>query len=175
MRHFLRIVAALLLSVPAAAAQQPLETRGTWPLVPDGADFALRTGAVGAADTTLSLSCRKEQQGYVLTLKSPALAGRASGDDIRIKVDVGDQTFFNLTTGPDGTLPISHQTAFWIMYPALTRSDAKAVAFTAADHSWQFSLDGLRDLTAALSERCGLELAQPEPKRPQAGPAAPGR
>ena len=174
---FLRVAAALLISVPAAAAQQPLETRGAWQLVPDGADFALRTGAVGAADTTLSLSCRKEQQGYVLTLKSPALAGRASGDDIRIsfKVDVGDQTFFNLTTGPDGTIPIAHQTAFWIMYPALTHSDAKAVAFTAADHSWQFSLDGLRELTPALSERCGLELAQPEPKRPQAGPAAPGR
>jgi hypothetical protein len=150
---------ALLLGISAAAAQAPIETRGAWSLVPDGGDFALRTGARDAPDSTLSLSCRKEQQTFAFEIKSPALAGRPSGEEIRIgfKVDDDDQTWFNLATGPDGTIPIAQQTAFWIIHSVLTRRGAKGVAFTAADRVWQFGLDGLRDLTAALIERCGFE------------------
>jgi hypothetical protein len=110
-RGFLGIATALLLGLAAVAAQQPLETRGAWQLVADGSDFALRTPAIGAADTTLSLNCRKEKRSYAFEIKSPALAARASGEDIRIgfKVDDDDRTWFNLATSPEGTVPISHQ------------------------------------------------------------------
>ena len=173
---FLPAAIAVLFGAATAAAQQPIETRGAWRLVQDGEDFALRTAAVGAPDSTLSLSCHKEQQGYVLAIKSPALAARPSGEDIRIsfKVDDSDQIWFNLSTGPDGTVPISHQTAFWIIYPALTRDEAKTIVFTAADYSWQFNLDGLRDLTAGLSKRCGFDPARREPERRRTSPSVPG-
>ena len=172
----LRISIALMLGLSAAAAQQPLETRGAWRLVPDGEDFAARTQAVGAPDTMLSLYCRKPEA-YALAIKSAALAARPSGEDIRIsfKIDDKDQTWFNLSTGADGTVPISHRTAFWIIYPALTRNDAKTVTFTAGDHGWQFSLAGLKDITALLSERCGFEPAQPEPQQRRSAPGGPSR
>jgi hypothetical protein len=171
-RGFLGIATALLLGLAAVAAQQPLETRGAWQLVADGSDFALRTPAIGAADTTLSLNCRKEKRSYAFEIKSPALAARASGEDIRIgfKVDDDDRTWFNLATSPEGTVPISHQTAFWIIHAALTRSGAKRVAFMAADHDWQFSLEGLRDLTDTLTQRCGFDPPRPGPERPRTGP-----
>ena len=148
-----------MLGISAAAAQDPIETRGAWRLMPDGEDFALRTSAVEASETTFSLYCRKEQQRYAFEIKSPALAGRASGEDIRIsfKVDDDDQTWFNIATGPEGTVPISHQTPFWIIHAAITRNDAKRVAFTAADHASLFSLEGLRDLTDSLTARCGFD------------------
>jgi hypothetical protein len=172
----LRIAIALMLGLSAAAAQQPLETRGAWRLVPDGEDFAARTQAVGAPDTMLSLYCRKPDA-YALAIKSATLADQPSGEDIRIsfKVDDSDQTWFNLTTAPDGTVPISHQTAFWIIYPALTRNDAKTVTFTARDHGWQFALDGLKDLVPALSARCGFEPMQPEPQQRRTRPGGPTR
>lgn len=158
-----RVALALTLGTAAAAAQEPLATRGAWRLVPDGQDFTLRTQARDAPDSTLSLYCRKERQIYAFEIKSPALRGRPSGEDIRIgfKVDDDDQTWFNLSTGPDGTIPISHLTAFWIIHAALTRNDAKGVTFTAADHTWQFPLEGLRDLTEPLIERCGFEPPRP--------------
>jgi len=162
-----RIAIALLLGMVSTAAQEPIETRGAWRLVADGEDFALRTPALGAPDSTLSLHCRKAQQLYAFEIKSPALAGRSSGEDIRIgfKIDDDDQTWFNLATGPGGTVPISHQTAFWIIHGALTHSGAKIVAFTAADHGWQFALDGLRDLTDTLIARCAFEPRRPGPER----------
>jgi len=171
-----RVAVVLLLGMVSAAAQEPVETRGAWRLVADGTDFTLRTPAVAAPDTTLSLYCRKSQQQYTFEIKSPAFAGKPSGEDIRIgfKVDDDEQAWLNLATGPDGTVPISHQTAFWIIYGALTRSGAKAVAFTAADHSWQFALDGLRDLIDPLITRCEFEPRQPEPER-RRGPQAPSR
>jgi len=173
---FMRVAFALMLGVAAAAAQQPLETRGAWSLVPDGDDFAVRTQALGAPESTLSLYCRKPEA-YALAIKSPALADRPSGEDIRIsfKVDDNDPAWFHLTTGPDGTVPIAHQTAFWIIYPALTRNEAKAVAFTAADHGWQFSLDGLKDIVPALSARCGFEPMRPEPQERRTRPGGPTR
>jgi hypothetical protein len=158
-----------ILAVTAAAAQAPIETRGAWRLIPDGEDFALRTEARDAPDSTLSLHCRKGQQQFAFEIKSPALAGQPSGEEIRIsfKVDDDDQTFFNLATGPDGTVPIAHRTAFAIIYAALTRSGAKSVAFTAAGRAWQFSLDGLRDMRDSLIERCGFEPSPGPPERPR--------
>jgi len=174
---FHRVAFTLLLGMTAAAAQESLETRGVWRLVADGADFALRTQARDAADSTLSLHCRKAQKLYAFEIKSPALAARQSGEDIRLgyKVDGDDQTWFNLATGPDGTVPISHQTAFRIIQAALTRDGAKRVSFTAADHAWQFDLDGLRDLTQSLTERCGFDPTPPEPEGQQMPPTLPRR
>jgi hypothetical protein len=162
-RPLLGFAFALIVGVTAAAAQEPLETRGAWRLVPDGEDFALRTPAPGAPDSSLSLYCRKAKQAYVFEIKSPVLAGRQENEDIRIgfKVDDADQTWFNLTTGPHGTIPISHLTAFWIIHAALMGNDAKSVAFTAADHTWQFALDGLKELNDVLIERCGFEPPRP--------------
>jgi len=165
-RAFTGIAFAVLLGLSGAAAQEPLETRGAWRLVADGDDFADRTPALTAPDSSLSLYCRKAKQIYAFEIKSPALAGRPSNEDIRIgfKVDDGDMTWFNLTMGPDGTIPISHLTAFWIIHAALTRNDAKVAAFTAADHTWQFALDGLRDLSNVLIERCGFEPPRARPR-----------
>jgi hypothetical protein len=166
-----------MFGLSTAFAQEPLETSGAWRLFPDGEDFALRTPAVSAPDSSLSLHCRKAREAYVFEIKSPVLTNRASGEDIRIgfKVDDGDQAWFNLSTGPDGTIPISHLTAFWIIHAALTRKDAKSVAFTAADHTWQFALDGLRDLSDILIERCGFEPPRSEPERGRTPPAVPNR
>jgi hypothetical protein len=162
----IRVAVALLLGVTGAAAQEPLEMRGAWHLMVDGPDFALRTQAQGAPESTLSLHCRKAQNLYAFEIKSPALAGRPSGEDIRIsfKVDDDDQTWFNLATGPDGTVPIAHRTPFWIIHGALTRDGAKGVVFTAADHTWRFALDGLSELTGSLTARCGFE-PPPMPER----------
>lgn len=174
----IRIAIALLLGMVSAAAQEPIETRGAWRLVADGQDFALRTPAQGAPDSTLSLHCRKAQQLYAFEIKSRALAGKPSGEDIRIgfKVDDDDQAWFNLATGPDGTVPISHRTAFWIIHAALTRRDAKGVAFTVAGHTWQFALGGLRDLTDTLMTRCGFEPQRlPAERRREPIPAVPNR
>jgi hypothetical protein len=165
-------LAALLAAVAGAAAQEPIETRGAWRLVADGQDFALRTPALDAPESTLSLHCRKAQERYAFEIKSPALAARPDGEELRVgfKVDDTDQTWLTLATGPDGTVPIAHQTAFWIIHDALTRSGASNVAFTAGEHSWRFALGGLRDLTESLSERCGFELARPEPSPRRSGP-----
>jgi len=162
---FHRVAFTLLLGMTAAAAQEALETRGAWRLMAD------------AADSTLSLHCRKAQKLYAFEIKSPALAARQSGEDIRLgyKVDGDDQTWFNLATGPDGTVPISHQTAFRIIQAALTRDGAKRVSFTAADYAWQFDLDGLRDLTQSLTERCGFDPTPPEPEGQQMPPILPRR
>jgi len=172
-RSFIRVAVALMLGVVAAAAQEPIATHGAWRLVADGEDFALRTEVLGGLDTTLALFCRKAQQRYALELKSASLAARPEGEELRVgfKVDDGDQVWLTLATGPDGTVPITHQTAFWLIYDALTRNGASTVAFTAADHTWQFALGGLRDLTQSLSERCGFEPSRPEPRRrSQPGP-----
>jgi hypothetical protein len=164
---FNRVAFALILSVAGAAAQQPLESRGAWRLVADGEDFALRSQATRAPDGTLSLQCRKAQQAYAFELKSPVLADRKRGDDIRIafKVDEDDQAWFNLASGPDGTVPIAQQTVFWILYGAVTHSGAKAVTFTVDNHTWRFALDGLRDLTDSLMTRCEFEPVQAPPER----------
>jgi hypothetical protein len=171
---FARVAFALLLGVAGAAAQEPIETRGAWRLVADGQDFALRTQALGAPESTLSLHCRKTQQLFAFEIKSPTLATRPPGEDLRIgfKVDGDDQVWLTLVTGPDGTVPIAHQTAFWIIRDALIRDGANNVAFTAADHTWQFALGGLRDLTGSLNERCGFEPSRPEPpaRRTPPGP-----
>ena len=153
---------ALLLGSITAAAQVPPETRGAWRIVPDREDFALRAQATGAPDTTLSLHCRAEQRAYVLELKSPALSSRPRGEDIRIayKVDAVEQTFFNVTVGPDGTVPITtvaHQTAFWIIQSAMVRTGARSVAFSAGDNTWQFALEGYAELNDALYTRCKFE------------------
>ena len=163
----IQVAIAMMLGVAHAAAQEPLETRGAWRIVAEGQDFALRTQARDAPDSTLSLLCRKEQDLFAYEVKSPALAGRARGEDIRIsfKVDADDQVWLNLSTGPDGTVPILHQTAFWLINGALTANGAKQVAFTADGHTWEFALDGLRDLTRSLGERCGFEPSRPEPER----------
>jgi len=169
---FLHAALALLLGTAAAAAQETLEIRGAWRLVADGEGFALRTQARDAPDSTLSLHCRKAQKLYAFEIKSVALAARPSGEDIRIgyKVDDDDQTWFNLATGPDGTVPIVHQTAFRIVHAAITRDGAKGVSFTTADRSLEFDLDGLRDLTKSLTERCGFD---PSPREPEAGQMPP--
>ena len=144
-----RIALVLILSVPSAGAQAPVESRGAWQIAADGEDVALRTTAREAADTTIALLCRKEQRLYAFEIKSSALAARPPHEDIRVgfKVDDDDQTWFSLSTGPDGTVPIAHQTAFWI----------KEVAFTAGDHAWRFSLDGFAGLTESLTTRCEFE------------------
>jgi hypothetical protein len=169
---FARVAFALLLGVAGAAAQEPFETRGAWRLVADGQDFALRTQALGAPESTLSLHCRKTQQLFAFEIKSPALAARPDGEELRLgfKVDGDDQIWLALATGPGGTIPIAHQTAFWIIHGALMRNGAGNVAFTAGDHTWRFALGGLRDLTESLSERCGFELARPEPSPRRSGP-----
>jgi hypothetical protein len=170
---FLRVALALLLGVAGAAAQEPIETRGAWRLVADGQDFALRTQALEAPESMLSLHCRKAQQRHALEIKSPSLATRPEGEELRVgfKVDGGDPVWLTLATGPDGTIPIAHQTAFWIIYEALTRNGANVVSFAAADHTWQFALGGLRDLTESLNQRCGFEPSRPEP-RPRSQPGA---
>jgi hypothetical protein len=154
-----RIALVLILSVPSAGAQAPVESRGAWQIAADGEDVALRTPAREAADTTLALLCRKEQRLYAFEIKSSALAARPPHEDIRVgfKVDDDDQTWFSLSTGPDGTVPIAHQTAFWIIHAALSRGGAKEVAFTAGDHAWRFSLDGFAGLTESLTTRCEFE------------------
>jgi hypothetical protein len=160
----LLIVLALLLGVTGAVAQAPIETRGAWRLLENGQGYALRTRALDAPDSTLSLLCREQQQ-YAFEVKSPALAARPRDDETRvgIKIDDDDQVWLTLATGPDGTIPISHPTAFWIVHAALMRPEAKKVALTAGDHSWQFALDGLTSLTENLAERCGLALSAPPP------------
>jgi len=170
---FARVVLVSMVGVGIAVAQEPIETRGAWRLATDGQDFALRTQALDAPDATLSLFCRKAQQRYALEIRSPALAARPEGEELRVsfKIDDGEQVWLTLATGPDGTVPIAHQTAFWIIYAALTRDGASTIAFTAADHSWQFALGGLRDLTESLTQRCGFEPSRPEPRpRSQPGP-----
>jgi hypothetical protein len=149
----------MLLGITAASAQEPLETRGAWRLVADGGDFALRSQALDAPDTTLSLACRSAQKRFAFEIKSPALDARPSGEDIRIgyKVDDGDQAWLNLATGPDGAVPIVQHTAFWIIHGELTRDGAKAVVFTAGDVGWKFALDGLHGLTGSLIARCGFD------------------
>jgi hypothetical protein len=166
-----RVAIVLLLGIAGTAAQSPIETRGAWGMVANGQDFALRTQGLEAPESTFSLVCRKEQQRFTFELKSPALAGRPSGEDIRIgfKVDDGDQTWFNLSTGPGGTVPIAHPTAFWIVHAALIRDGARNLTFTAGDHTWQFSLDGFAGLTEGLATHCGFELSQPLPAQPSRG------
>jgi hypothetical protein len=166
MLGFARVAVALMLGVAGAAAQEPIETRGAWRLAADGQDFALRTPARDAPESTLSLHCRKTQQLFAFEIKSPALAARPDGEELRVgfKVDGDDQTWLTLVTGPDGTVPIAHPTAFWIIYGALTRDGANDVAFTAGDRSWRFALGGLRDLTESLSARCGFDLSRPPPR-----------
>jgi len=169
---FARVAVALMLGVAGAAAQEPIETRGAWRLVADGQDFALRTQALGAPESTLSLHCRKTQQLFAFEIKSPALAARPPGEELRVgfKVDGDDQVWLTLAIGPDGTVPIAHQTAFWIIYDVVTRNGANNVAFTAADHTWQFALGGLPDLSGSLNQRCGFEPSRPEPRSPRTQP-----
>jgi hypothetical protein len=157
----------MTLSTAATGQDQALETRGAWRLVADGEDFALRTQALNAPDSTLSLGCRKAQHRFAFEIKSPALAARPSGENIRIgfKVDDDDQAWLNLATGPDRTVPIVQHTAFWIIHGVLTREGATEVTFTAGDHGWKFALDGLRGLTESLTMRCGFE--QPRSLREQ--------
>ena len=109
----IRVAFILMLGVAGAAAQAPIETRGAWSLVAHSQDFALRTQALDGPDNTLSLLCRKEQRQFAYEIKSPSLRVRPSGEDIRIsfKADDDDQVWFNISTGSDGTVPISHQTA----------------------------------------------------------------
>ena len=166
-RAFVSIAFALMLGVAPTAAQAPIETRGAWRLVADGEDFALRTQAVDAPESTLSLFCRTGPRSYAYEIKSPALASRPSGEESRVgfKVDDEDQVWFTLPTGPDGTVPIAHETAFWIIHAALTRDGAKRVAFTAGDQTWQFTLDGLRDSGESLTSRCGFAPERPLPRR----------
>ena len=158
-RPLIPLAAALLLGGAGAAAPEPLETRGAWRLVADDQDFALRTQAIDAPDSTLSLHCRKAQTIFAFEIKSPTLAARPSGEDIRIgfKVDGDDRVWLTLASGPGGTVPITHQTAFWIIHAALTHNGAKGVGFTAGDQTWQFALDGLSDLTGSLTVRCEFE------------------
>ena len=80
------------------------------------------------------------------------------------------QVFLTLASGPDGTVPIVHQTAFWIVRDALVRDGAKAVAFTATDQTWQFALDGLAGLQEGLTQRCGFGPSRPERPRRQTRP-----
>ena len=176
----IRVAFALMLGVASAAAQELVEARGAWRLLEDGKDFALRTQALDAPDSTLSLFCREQDQRFAFEIKSPALAARRSGEDIRVgfKVDDDDQVFLSLATGKDGTLPIAHLTAFWIIHAELTRADAKSVAFTAGDHTWKFALDGLAGLTERMLVLCGFEPARsPEPPEPPIPtmPRAPNR
>ena len=162
-----RVALALMLGMAAAGAQEPIARLGAWRLVADGEDFALRTQALGAPESALSLHCRKAQQRYALEIKSPALAPRPDGEELRVgfKVDGDDQIWLTLAAGPDGTVPIAHQTAFWLLYEALMRNGANNVAFTVADHTWQFALGGVRELTQSLNERCGFEPTRPESRR----------
>jgi hypothetical protein len=154
---------ALLAGVAAAAAQAPVETRGAWRIAADGQDFSLSTQARDAPGSSFSLLCRKEQRRFTFEIKSPALGSRPPGEDIRVgfKVDNDDQVWLTLATGPDGTVPIAHPTAFWIIHAALVRSGAKDVAFTAGDHAWQFALDGFAGLTESLITHCGFEPPRP--------------
>lgn len=153
-----RIVLALMLGVAGAGAQE----RGAWQIAAEGEDFALRTAARDAADTTLALLCRKAQRVFAFEIKSSALAARPPAEDIRVgfKVDDGDQTWLSLATGPGGTVPIAHQTAFWIVHAALLHDGAKEVAFTAGDHAWTFPLEGFAGLIGSLTTRCGFEPAR---------------
>lgn len=164
-RTCLGAIVALLLGLTAAAAQEPIETRGAWRIVADGSDFALRTQALDAPGTTLSLLCYRDSRVFSFEVKSPALAARQSGDDIRIgfKVDGEDQIWFNLSTGANGTIPITHPTPFWSIHEAVMRAGAKAITFTAGDHGWQFPLDGLASLTESLTRACGFEASRPPP------------
>lgn len=161
-RLWTHIALALMVSVAGAGAQEPLESRGAWRIAADGENFALRTPARDAAETTLALLCRKEHRVYAFEIRSSALAGLPPHDDIRVgfKVDDNDQTWLSLTTGPGGTVPISHRTAFGIIHEALARDGAKEVAFTAGDHTWKFSLEGFAGLIGSLTTRCGFELAR---------------
>src|SRR5436190_24061222 len=104
-RSLIRVAVALMLGVAAAAAQEPIETRGAWRLVADGPDLALRTTATTAPDSTLSLFCRKEQQPYVFEMKRRSLAAQSPDEDIRIgfKVVFDDHILINIATGLDGT------------------------------------------------------------------------
>jgi hypothetical protein len=145
--------------VSGAAAQEPVETRGAWRIVADGQNFSLRTQARDAPDSVFSLLCRKEQRLFTFEIKSPALAAQPPGEDIRVgfKVDGDDPVWLTLATGPDGTVPIAHQIAFWIIHAALARNGARDVAFTAGDHSWHFALDGFASLRESLTAHCGFE------------------
>lgn len=159
-----RLGIALIL-MAAMGQEQTVEALGAWRLLEHGTDFALRTPALDASDSTLSLLCDAEQRRYIFEIRSPALAARPSGEDIRVgfKVDDGNQVFLTLATGPDGTVPIGHLTAFWIIYSELMRADAKSVAFTAGDHTWKFALDGLAGLTERFSVLCGFEPPRTPP------------
>ena len=84
----IRIGLVVLLLSAAASAQEPLEMHGAWRIVADGENFALRTPAFDAPDTTFSLYCRREQRLFALEIKSPVLAGRQRGQDIRIAFKV---------------------------------------------------------------------------------------
>jgi hypothetical protein len=83
------VALALALGVAGAAAQQPLETRDAWRIVAVGQDFALRTQALGASDTTFSLLCRKAQGAFEFEIKVRRLPpGRAT----RISASVSRST-----------------------------------------------------------------------------------
>jgi hypothetical protein len=168
----IHVAVVLMLGVAGVAAQELVEARGAWRLLEDGKDFALRTPALDAPDSTLSLLCRFEQQRYAFEIKSPALAALPSGEDIRVgfKVDDDDQVFLTLATGRDGAVPILHLTAFWIIHAALTRADAKNVAFTAGDHTWKFALDGLAGLTERMPVLCGFEADRTPTEAPDTTP-----
>ena len=159
-RNLITLILTMLST--AAIGQQELASRGAWDIAAEGEDFALRTPARDAADTTLALLCRKEHRAFAFEIKSAALAARPPHEEIRVgfKVDDDDQTWFSLSTGPGGTVPISHPTAFWIVHAALLRGGAKEVAFTAGDHAWRFSLEGFAGLIENLTTRCGFEPAR---------------
>jgi hypothetical protein len=111
-----------MVGVGIAVAQEP--NRNTWRMAPCHRRTRFRAAHPGRWTRrrgALSLHCRKAQQRYALEIRSPALAARPEGEELRVsfKIDDGEQVWLTLATGPDGTVPIAHQTAFWIIYAAL--------------------------------------------------------
>ena len=179
------IIAALILSLLGIAAsraqdnpQTASEATGAWRLVarPDTAsgvqDFALVTPAIGEGDTEFALACRTQATIFLLEIKTPRLSAYPADEAIRISIKFleEDQVWFNVTTGAGGTVLIqerTHQTAFELILMALLQSNAQAFEFSAGDHRWRFSLDGLKTSFAALTQRCGF---LPDPERARARP-----
>jgi hypothetical protein len=172
-----RIVPAAVLALLGAVAwirqgegQTIIDSKGRWQIsAPADAQtsqdkFSLSTSAVGQIGTNLSLSCRKDPPLYYFAIESPRAVPPRPDEDARFSIRVPNQDpiWFQTAWRAEGGINILerlHQTAFSIVFMLLIQPDAKTAEFLVGDRQSVFSLDGFKDLTEPLRQRCGHEYA----------------